>query len=120
MDGVAGSSEQLASFSAEHVDEAVVLRVRGEIDMLTTPKLRTMLSELIESRPRVVVLDLAAVSFFASSGLSTLVEARDLAAASGVLLHLACPSRAVRRPLQITGLAARFEVYDDVETALKY
>lgn len=118
MDGVTGGSDQLASFRAEHVDDGVVIHARGEVDMLTTPKLRTMLAELIESRPRVVVLDLSDVSFFASSGLSTLVEARDIAAANGVLLHLACPSRAVRRPLQITGLAGRFEIYDDVQSAL--
>jgi anti-sigma B factor antagonist len=110
---------QLASFLAEQVGDGVVMRISGEIDMLTTPKLRGLLARLIEARPRVVVLDLAAVSFFASSGLSTLVEARDAATKNGVLLHLARPSRSVRWPLQITGLAARFTTYEDVQAALQ-
>src|SRR5215211_3550423 len=108
-DGPTANADELASFVIEHLDAGVVVRVSGEIDMLTTPRLRGLLSELIEARPRVVVLDMAAVSFFASSGLATLVEARDAAAARGVLLRLACLSRSVRRPLQITGLTARFE-----------
>jgi len=113
-------ADELASFAVEHVDGAVVLRSSGEIDMLTTPKMRNLLRELIETRPRVVVLDLTAVTFFASSGLATLVEARDAAADSGVRLHLACLNRSVRRPLQITGLAGRFDCYDDVQTALAH
>lgn len=117
-DARGASADELASFVTEHLDGGVVVRVCGEIDMLTTPKLRRLLAELIEARPRVVVLDLAAVSFFASSGLAALIEARDAAAEHGVPLHLACLSRSVRRPLQITGLAARFEVYQDVQSAL--
>jgi anti-sigma B factor antagonist len=112
-------ADDLASFSTEHVNGGVVLRISGEIDMLTAPRLREELGKLIDAHPKVLVLDLAAVVFFASSGLASLVEAREAAAAAGVPLRLACPSRSVRRPLQITGLAGRFETYDDVRSALK-
>lgn len=111
-------AEELASFAVEHVNDTAVLRVSGEIDMLSTPRLRDELGTLIEGGSAVVVLDLAAVSFFASSGLAALVEARDGAAATGVRLRLAGLSRSVHRPLQITGLSSRFEIYQDVQTAL--
>jgi anti-sigma B factor antagonist len=111
--------DELASCTIERLDGCAVLRVCGEIDMLTTPRLRSELAKLIDAAPRVIVLDLAAVSFFASSGLASLVEAQDAAGAAGVQLRLACPSRSVRRPLQMTGLAGRFEIYQDVQTALR-
>jgi anti-sigma B factor antagonist len=119
VDGSGRRADELASFATEHVEDGAVLRVTGEIDMLTTPRLRAELARLIDTSPRVIVLDLAAVSFFASSGLASLVEAREAAAAAGVLLRLACLSRSVRRPLQITDLASRFEIYQDVQTALR-
>lgn len=112
-------ADDLASFSTEHIDGGVVLRISGEIDMLTTPRLREELGKLIDAHPKVVVLDMTTVVFFASSGLASLVEAREAAAAAGVPLRLACLSRSVRRPLQITGLVGRFETYDDVRSALK-
>ena len=117
-DGGVERVDELAAFTVEHVGSSVVMRIAGEVDMLTTPRLSAELAKLIEAEPRVVVVDLADVSFFASSGLAALVEARDAAAEGGVALRLACMSRSVRRPLQITGLAGRFETYDDVQAAL--
>jgi anti-sigma B factor antagonist len=112
-------AEETASFTTQRHGAAVVLQVHGEIDMLTSPRLRNELIDLLDSRPSVLVLDLAGVSFFASSGLATLVEASEAAAEAGVPLRLAAMGRSVRRPLQITGLAARFDTYDDVPGALR-
>lgn len=111
-------TEELASFRTVNSGASVVLQIGGEIDMLTTPRLRKELGELIGSRPAALVVDFAAVTFFASSGLAVLVEAGDAAAEAGVPLRLARLGRSVRRPLQITGLALRFEIYPDVDTAL--
>jgi anti-sigma B factor antagonist len=111
--------DETASFGIQRHGDTVVLQVQGEIDMLTSPRLRKELVELLGTRPAALVLDLAGVSFFASSGLATLVEVSEAAAEAGVPLRLAAPGRSVRRPLQITGLAGRFETYDDVPAALR-
>ena len=118
VDGHDAPAEELASFVVEHLEGGVVLQVAGEIDMLTTPRLRDLLDTLVKQQPPSIILDLAAVTFFASSGLAALVAAREAAVAAGVPLRLAAVSRSVRRPLQITGLAGRFECYDDVPAAL--
>lgn len=109
---------QLAWFDVEPVEDATVLHIHGEIDLLTAHNMRQQITELIEQGPRVAVLDLAAVSFFASSGLAVLIEAREAATRHGVTLRLAAPSRSARRPLQITGLAGRFDIRTDVASAL--
>ena len=112
------SAEDLASFAVERFGDGAVVHASGELDMLTTPRLRGLIADLVVERPRVLVLDLAEVSFFASSALATLIEAHAMAGDLGVRLRLAGLGPAVYRPLQITGLADQFDSYDDVPAAL--
>jgi len=95
----------------------VVLRVRGEIDALTTPRLESALSEVLVDRPELLVLDLGGVTFLASSGLAVLIRAAQLAAEDGRRLRLVIATRAVRRPLQITGSDQLFDLFDELDAA---
>ncbi|MFC0434168.1 STAS domain-containing protein [Kutzneria buriramensis] len=81
----------------------VVATVSGEVDMLTAPSLRTVLADEIADC-RVLVLDLAGVSFLGSAGLAVLVETSHEARRRQVELRLVAAGRSVRRPLEITGL----------------
>ena len=89
--------------------------VSGEIDSSTAPGLRNCLLEVV-GRPGqgAVEVDLRAVTFLDSAGLSALATAHRAAAAAGRVLRMRCGStRAVLRPLQITGLFSVFTVVDD-------
>ena len=96
----------------------VVLRVSGEVDMLTTPVLSAELNKQFSGRLSLLVLDLSGVEFLGSSGLAALVSAREQAATRRVPLRLVSADHAVLRPLTATGLAELFEIYPDLETAL--
>lgn len=92
--------------------DAVVLTVAGEIDMLTAPDLQTaLLAALADTTCRQLVLDLSAVSFLSSAGLSVLVVVREDARARGVGFRLAGldDNRAVRRSLELTQVLELFE-----------
>ena len=93
-----------------------VVRVSGEIDILSAPALRDALLPALESAPSVVV-DLSEVSFLGSSGLAVLVEAREQAQRDGHELRLVRPSRIVTRALEATGLLGLFEITDDLAGA---
>jgi anti-sigma B factor antagonist len=54
--------------------DAIVVEVRGELDILTTPKLGMALDELIRSRPHDIVVDLRKTTFLDSSGLHILLN----------------------------------------------
>ena len=95
-----------------------VIRLAGEIDMLTTPTLRAKVTQELQGSPSVLVLDMLAVDFLGSSGLALLVEALDESRARQVTLRLVANSRPVSRPLQATGLTDLFETYPSVEEAL--
>jgi anti-sigma B factor antagonist len=62
-------------------------------------------------------MDLTEVRFLASSGLAVLIEAAQRAEDRGIRLRLVITNRAVRRPLEITGTAALFDLHSDAESA---
>ena len=90
------------------------ITISGEVDSSTAPGLRTCLLEVL-GRPgtSTVEVDLRGVSFLDSAGLSALATAHRAAQAAGRELLMRCgTTRAVRRPLQITGLWDVFTVVD--------
>ena len=95
-----------------------VIRLSGEIDMLTTPALRAKVNEELQGGPSVLVLDMLSVDFLGSSGLALLVEALDESRNRDVALRLVANSRPVSRPLQATGLTDLFSLYPSLEDAL--
>jgi anti-sigma B factor antagonist len=98
----------------------VVIEVGGEVDMLTSPQLRSAVIEQFgtEAGVELVVLALDGVSFLGTSGLAVLIEVREAAHAAGVELRLACTARRVLRPLTIAGLVPLFDIHETVEQAL--
>ena len=102
------------------VDDAQVppvLRLRGEIDLNTAPHLSHAADRLIDDGHLVLVLDLSAVDFCDSSGLSALIRVRNrLLPADGQLI-LAGPTPMVRRLLETSGLTEIFGTYPSVEEA---
>jgi anti-sigma B factor antagonist len=90
--------------------DCCTITVSGEVDARSAPVLGDRLLEVLR-RPDVTVveLDLRRVTFLGSPGLTALVVAHRSALAAGRSLRMRCgATRAVRRPLEITGLSAVF------------
>ena len=93
---------------------AVTVTVTGEVDARCAPVLERGLLEVL-TRPDVAVveLDLSRVAFLGAAGLTTLVLAHRTAERTGRLLRMRCgANRAVRRPLDLTGLSTVFTLVD--------
>jgi anti-sigma B factor antagonist len=90
----------------------VTLVAVGEVDMFTASLLGSSIRSQLEGQPRELVLDLSAVEFLGSAGLAALVDAQKLARDRNVGLRLIAATRAVIRPLQVTGLIELFTVVD--------
>jgi anti-sigma B factor antagonist len=86
------------------VGSAVHVVVTGEVDSSSAPALRTRLDGVLDAGPAEVVVDLCAVGFLDSAGLSVLAGAHRRAGAENVRLRVLASGRAVMRPMQITGL----------------
>jgi anti-sigma B factor antagonist len=91
---------------------AVTVTVVGEVDTFTAPVLRSSLDTQLEQQPRELVIDLSGVQFLGSAGLAVLVETQKSARARDVELRLVATTRAVTRPLEVTGLIDLFTIVD--------
>ncbi len=84
------------------------MSVRGELDILTAPKLRSALRTCAERSDGDVLLDLAGLDFIGALGLSVLIEGRRRLEARRRRLSVVAPSACVRRLLELTDLAEMF------------
>jgi anti-sigma B factor antagonist len=94
---------------AEHEPgaDAATVRVSGEIDASTAPTLAATLDRVIAAGATAIAVDLGAVDFIDSTGLTTLIAARTQLDGRGTLTVVS-PSDAVRRLLDLTGLDELF------------
>ncbi len=103
-------------------DDAVIITVRGEVDGLTTPRLRTAIAEAfgrLDGRP--LVVDLAEVTFLGSPGLRTLRDSAEEAMNHEGFVPLRIvvdEARPVIRPIEIVGLDHILALYHSVDHAL--
>jgi len=99
--------------------DALLLSIRGEIDLHNSPELRTELLDLLNrTRARRLVLDLAQVPYMDSSALAVLVEAlKKLLKIGGKVCLVALQPR-VKGLLEIARLASIFTICKDEQEAL--
>lgn len=84
-------------------DGARVLRMTGELDVATAPELQARVPELVEGAAG-LVLDLAAVTFFDSSGVRMVDRfARECGRSGVAFAVVARPGTAPSRVLEIVG-----------------
>ena len=95
----------------ERVDAMVLVRVSGEVDLATAPKLCAVLEDVIVDQGNLsVTVDLGEVTFMDSSGLNALVSAlKHLPDRNGHLM-LARPSAMTMRLFELTGLDTVYDV----------
>ncbi|WP_373295941.1 STAS domain-containing protein [Streptomyces roseolilacinus] len=100
-----------------------VLRVFGELDLVSSPVVRRRVHDVVADGRHDVVLDLSGVRFCDSSGVGVLIAARRLLHSCRGRLRLILPARGavegshVNRVLAALGVRRLFDVYPDVPGA---
>ena len=112
-DGTEAPFDDVITLSTSTSEEgAVTVTVVGEVDTFTAPVLRSTLDAQLEQQPKELVIDLSGVQFLVSAGLAVLVETQKSARSREVDLRLVATTRAVTRPLEVTGLIDLFTIVD--------
>ena len=97
-------TSELVTVTVSTSDTVVRVAAAGEIDSTSAPVLREHLGTVLDSGAPEFVVDLVQVSFLDSAGLCVLAAAHRRAGERGIRMRVLAASRAVIRPLQITGL----------------
>lgn len=99
-------------------DGIAIVTVVGEVDLATSPALRTRLLELLLNNPRVIVVCLDQVPLLDSTGLTALMAVHRRANLLGVELRLAGPAPSPSKVLKITKLDETLPIYPSLAEAL--
>ncbi|MFG3344491.1 STAS domain-containing protein [Streptomyces sp. NPDC048018] len=96
-----------------------VLGIIGELDYDTAPALRDVLATVTLRPGQRLVIDLTAMEFCDSSGLTALIVARNHALATQADIALAGVPEHTLRLMHLTGLAQIFPLHPDSEAATR-
>lgn len=94
-----------------------MVRVSGEIDLVTAPALEQAVDAVVAENPVALVIDLSGVEFLGSAGLKILAATYEklcTATQFGVVAY----GPATRRPIHLTGLDKTFPLYPTLDDAL--
>ena len=91
-------------------DDLVAVTVSGELDVSNAAWLDDTLHHAIENGAAEVIVDLAALTFMDSAGLSVLEDAHTRLHVSGGTLSILNPTPRVARLLEITGLLSLLSI----------
>ena len=95
-----------------------VLPLEGEIDLHVSPRIAASLNAMMKEKPKLIVVDLAQVSYIDSSGLAALIEAMQNVEAYGGKFALAGLQEAVRPIFEIARLDQVFRIFPNADAAL--
>ena len=98
--------------------QATIIRVSGELDLASSPALQEELDRVAASDARLLIIDLRALDFMDSTGLSVLVRAHQRAEEHGRELAMVKGPQQVQRLLSLTGVADRLTLADSPEELL--
>lgn len=90
--------------------DVIVIRVDGDVDLYSSPELRTAVLKAVPRAAAGVEVDLGQVTYMDSSGVATLVEGLRSANEHEVRFTLSEPSEAVMKVLELARLDSVFEV----------
>lgn len=99
---------------------AHIINVRGEIHVSTAPRFSQRLTDAIDNGKRAIVLDLSAVEFIDSTGLSVLLNGLRRVSQVQGCLALVCSNPTVLRLFQITSLDETFDIFADRPAAFAF
>ena len=97
---------------------AAIITVSGELDLASSPALQEELDRLAASDSELLIIDLRALDFMDSTGLSVLVRAHQRSEEQGRQLAMVKGPQQVQRLLSLTGVGDRLTLVDAPEELL--
>jgi anti-sigma B factor antagonist len=96
----------------------VVIRLSGEVDVFSAPRLREKVIELVNQGHRLLVVDLDAVDFLDSTGLGVLVGGLKRLRSHDGDMNLVCNEPRLLRLFALTRLESAFAIHRTLADAI--
>ncbi|RJP64706.1 MAG: anti-sigma factor antagonist [Candidatus Abyssobacteria bacterium SURF_17] len=105
--------------SAKRSGNGAVIKVSGDVDLYSSPRLREAILDSVKKRLTPIVVNLAGVTYIDSSGIATLVEGLQLSREYGGKLRLVSLNDRVSEVLHLARLQRVFEIRGTEAEALE-
>ena len=107
----------------ESINNGVIIRITGEVDLSVSPEIKEKILEQIElhkkehnfNMAKSVYADLSGVSYIDSSGIASLIQSHQQAAKSGANFYLFKSSEAVMKVIKLARLDSIFKLTDTIQ-----
>ena len=96
----------------EDFDQSTVIRIRGEVDLYSSPEVRKAIMFLVQKKTPVVLIDLAKVTYMDSSGIATLVEGLQQTSKYKGKFAITNLRATVREVFELSRLDKVFDIYE--------
>ena len=104
--------------TVEKIGAGHLMRLKGDVDMNTSPDVRNGLGEVFkQGGGKALLINLSGVRYMDSSGIATLVEAMQNCMKQGMKLRLVDLSPSVRDVFELARLSSIFEIFPGVNEA---
>jgi anti-sigma B factor antagonist len=110
MDTEGPNGRSVEPFVVERDAGLTTLRLRGDVDAASAPALRTVLAEIVDEAAPKLRIDMAAVEFIDSVGISVLVAAYNRTTDRGLEFEVAAVPEGCLRVFEITRLTDVFTI----------
>lgn len=97
--------------------DLTILKIKGEIDLNHSPKLRAFFHEKIHAKCPALLIDFSKVNYIDSSGLATLVEYYQGSRPHSGKIVLAAMSPRVKSVFELVRLNEIFSIFDSTDLA---
>jgi len=102
----------------QHHKSVLEMKLFGDLDTYTSSTFAEKLSDLIDTGAHKVVLNFCQVHYVSSLGIGEIIQGWDRLRTNGGALKFACMSEPVYKVFKLVGLTTRFEIFDDLATAI--
>jgi len=100
-------------------DGVMACRLKGEININTSPELRKVFDKFIRGNIKKIIVDFSEVPYTDSSGLATLIELLQRLKKTNGDLRLCSMSDKIKGIFEVTRLDKLFSIYNSCESALE-
>jgi anti-sigma B factor antagonist len=104
----------------EELDQLMLVRLTGRLNAESSPEVKIVLHQLIETGHSNIMIDLHQVPFIDSSGLASLVSGLRLAREKAGNVTLCCIQSQAQTVFRLTMLDRIFTIYPNLDDAKKH
>jgi len=99
-------------------NNVTILKLEGELDVYTSPKLKEKIMTLIKTERPFVVLDLKGLSYMDSTGLGVMGAGLKRFRENGGNIVLVSPQKIIQKILEITNMDVSLKIYQSYQEAI--